>query len=186
MAKHEHTFPDTGITVRIRKVSPLLMMRLEEKFPRPQPPKNKVVLDGREIWEDNPADPDFAEEVRRYEIEHNARLQHLLIRRGVDYEMRPEDIKAVEELRQFWKEEYNDELPGDDREVFVAYIAIGSLEDMNELTEKILNRIQPTEKTLEAAEDRFRAEVQGAESNGNASASVGDNVHESVGVATGR
>jgi hypothetical protein len=142
------------MTVRIRKVSPLLAVELQKQFPPPRPPKQKVTLDGKEVWEENPVDPDHLAALQDYNNEQERRLRKLMLKRGVEVEI---DKEEVAELREFWKTEYNKELEGDDLEVYVSYIVIGSDGDLEDLMNAILKRSQPTAEDINAATQTFKS-----------------------------
>lgn len=170
MTDNKFTFKDTGIEVKIQKVSPLLLTELDRRFPPPKPPRNKVIIDGKEIYEENKVDPDYLDELAQYESIHEMRVRRLVINRGVDLEMTAEQVRQTNDLREFWKETYGKELEGTDREVYVSYIAIGTPDDMNDLIGRILRRSQPTEEAIEEAEDRFPSDLQESSANGHARA----------------
>lgn len=155
------TFKDTGITVSIRKVSPLLLSEIQRRHPTPKPPKNKVEMDGVITYEDNYADPDYNKQLQEHAVRLEFAMRRSLIRLGVYYELTAEDTRQVNDLREFWKESNGEELEGTDLEVFISYIAIGTVEDLTELTEAITRRSLPTEEATQEALERFPAEVSG-------------------------
>lgn len=155
------TFKDTGITVSIRKVSPLLLAAIQRKHAPPKPPLNKIEIDGVVTYEENQADPDYLLAVQRNAEETELALRKALIRFGVYYEMTAEDVRQVTELREFWKEAQGIELEGSDLEIFISYVAIGTVEDLGELMEAVTRRSMPTEAAIAEAVDRFPAEVEG-------------------------
>lgn len=158
---HTYTFPDTGITVKIRKVSPLLLNEIQRKNQPPKPPMNEVKYGDETRLEPNPADPEYQKAVQQHELDLELKLRRALLRLGVFYELTAEDTRSVAELRQYWQEEYKEELPGTDLEVFISYIAIGSVEDLDELVQSITRRSRPTEEAIAEAQDRFPSEVSG-------------------------
>lgn len=181
------TLPETGIEVRIRKVSPLLITELERQFPQPRPPVNYVDYgDGKKVAEENKADPDYEKTLDEYNRQHEARLRHLLIARGVFYELSADNVREVKDLKKFWKDSFNKDLEGTDLEVFVAYLAVATPEDMNLLISAILNRAQPTPETISEAEDRFRPSLSGTESNGHTGSDERSIVQSGAGVASSR
>lgn len=156
MAIQLHTFKDTGVQVRIRKVSPLLILKLRESFPPPKPPMQDVEqLDGKKTREPNPAHPDYVQALADHDALMEQRVRKLLITRGVEFEWTEERRLEVAEIRQSWREMYDQELDGDDKEVYISYVAIGSGEDLTELIEAVARRSQPTEAEVENALSRF-------------------------------
>lgn len=156
------TFKDSGIEVQIRRVSPLLALELQKKFPAPRPPRNKVTdMDGKETWEENYADPDYALTLNKYNADLEERMRRLVIMRGVVHTLTEEQKAQVDELRTFWKETYDEDLKGSDLEVFISYIAIGSDGDLGDLINTIMKRSQPTEGETKEVLNSFPDSVQG-------------------------
>lgn len=160
MKRNTFVFKDTGVAVTIKRVSPLLVLKLRDSFPRPKPPVQKVVgLDGAERLEENPAHPDYLAQLEQYEIDSELRVRRLLIRRGVEFDWTDERRKEVEELKEFWKNVYGETLTGTDEEIYISYIAIGTDGDMKDLLDAITIRSQPTEEEAQKAKDRFQDNV---------------------------
>lgn len=155
------TFKDTGITVSIRKVSPLLLAEVQRKLTPPKPPKNKIEIDGHVTYEDNYADPDYLMATQDHQVQVEATLRKTLIKFGIQYCLTEEDTKQVQELRDFWTESGGAELGTSDLEVFISYIAIGTVEDLQELMEAVTRRNLPTEGAIAEAIERFPAETSG-------------------------
>lgn len=161
-----YTIKDTGVTILIKHVSPLLVMELRRQFPPPKPPMQTVDLGGETKEEPNYAHPDYLQSITDYNKEMENRIRRLLLKRGV---VIPEDYTTwkteIEELRQFWKDEYKKELPrlddNDNRVDWIGYIACGTEDDFEELYEHILRRSMPTPEAVEAAKDGFPGEVSG-------------------------
>lgn len=149
------TFPDTGVTVSIRKVSPLLISEIQRKNPTPKPPLNKVMYGDDTRYEENPADPDYIKALEDHGTKLEQAIRRALIRFGVVYELTAEDVRRVNELREFWQTDEGEQLVGSDMEVFISYLAIGTFEDLNDLVEAVTRRSQPTEKAVAEAAERF-------------------------------
>lgn len=154
---HEVTLPDSGKTVKIRKVSPLLFIQLRKDFPAPKPPKNKVTdMDGREVMEENLADPNYLQALEDYNAAIEVRMGKLIYKRGVDVEV---DQAALQELKDFYKTEFGKELTGDDKEMYVQYVLIQSQKDYDALTNAVLDISQPTKEDMAAATHSFPGKV---------------------------
>lgn len=152
------TFQDTGVTVLIRKVSPLLAMELQRVFPPPDPPMNKVDFgDGESRMEPNEADPAYLKQLQDYNQDFELKIRRMLIKRGVIVEI-TDTIKAqVQELREFWQEEYGIDFPeADDKLAYIWYIAVGTDQDLKELLQAIMRRSQPTQEAEELARKTFQ------------------------------
>ena len=91
-----------------------------------------------------------------YNRQFEMRVRRLLISRGV---VIPGENKTWEEevgdLRAFWKAEYGQELEGDDKTIFISYIAVGTDSDLTDLLAAIMQRSQPTEAAVAAAKASF-------------------------------
>lgn len=155
-----YTFKDTGVQVLIRKVSPLLAVTLQQKFPSPTPPMEEVDYgDGKKHYEPNPTHPDYLEALKRYDEENEKRMRTLLLKRGVEIEMTDEAKEEVAALRGFMKDEFGKTLDEDDKMVYISYIAIGSDKDLEELLSAVMRRSQPTEEVVEQAQEAFKSKV---------------------------
>lgn len=159
----EFTFPDSGVKVLVRRVSPLLGLELRKKYPPPKAPFNEVDYgDGHKRRERNLADPDFLAEQEKYDEDMTERLQRLILRRGVVLNLTEDMLLEVKELRDFWKAEYEDDLPGSDRDVYLTYIAVSTERDLQGLVDEVLRHSQPTEGEVSEALNSFPDQVSGA------------------------
>jgi hypothetical protein len=152
-----YKFKDTGVEVSIRKVSPLLGAEIQRAFPAPTPPLQEVDYgDGVKKMEPNPSDPTFIEELRKYSNFLEEKTRSLIIKRGVVIELTDEQKSDVAELRKQWKDDFGVELQGDDKYIFVSYIAVGTDSDLEELLQAILRRSRPTEGAIAEATKTFQ------------------------------
>lgn len=147
------TFKDTGITVSIRKVSPLLGMEIRKAFPPPKPPVVHTELGD----EENPADPDYERAMEEYGMLIEDKASRLYIKRGVECEV---DTAAVASLRADMAD-MGITLDPDDKYVYIKYICVGSDQDYQELIEAITRRSQPTEAAVQETIDMFQPAVSG-------------------------
>ncbi len=150
----QFTFKDSGVTVYVKKISPTVPMELQRMFPPPKPPLQEVDYgEGRIVKEPNPAAPSYIEELNKYRVDLESRLRKLMIKLGVSC---TPDMDAVKEFREAWLEATGQELEGDDKYVYVSYIAIQSESDLNDLLTAILTKSQPTGSEIQASIDNFR------------------------------
>jgi hypothetical protein len=157
-------FEDTGIKVNIRKVSPMLVVELQKAFPPPAPPRQRVRIGESDEYseEPNPAHPDYLIALGQYNQELEQRVRKLLIQRGVVIPPELDGWKdEVKELREWWLEAYGKELEGDDKTIYISYIAVGTDSDLADLLAVIMQRSQPTEEAINIAKDTFPGEVPG-------------------------
>lgn len=162
----EHTFKDTGITVNIRRLSPLtadeVTKAIRKERPVPKAPENLVDYgDGKKVPEPNTADPAYIVEVNAYNAwlneEVGKRLMHLIIHRAVVCDV---DADAVAALRADLAD-IGVTLEDDDKTVYVQHICVGTMDDLEELRQAVMERSQPTEKEIQANLDSFRGDVSG-------------------------
>ena len=157
-----YTFKDTGISVKIRKVSPMLIMEVQKAFPSPKPPMQEVVYGdpgepgARTVEEPNEAHPDYLVAIDEYNLELEAKVRHLMFKRGVIINLDEVQKQEVKELRAEWKEMFGVDLSGSDKYVYISYIAIGTDADMEELQEVIMRRSQPTEAAIAESKAGFQ------------------------------
>lgn len=151
------TFPDSGVTIKTRKVSPLLLAEIQKTLPPPTPPMQEVDYGGTKKMEPNPAHPDYAAALATYRAEFSNLIFRALVLIGVECEV---DAEAVGKLRADMQQ-FNVTLPPEDKFVYVAHILCTSNEDVTALRDLLLRHSQPTEGAVAEAVDRFPAEVQG-------------------------
>jgi hypothetical protein len=154
----EYTFKDTGITVKIKKISPMLAADVSASMPDPLPPEQEVDYGeprGKRM-EPNYSDPGYAAQLAAHKQKVFAALQRVMIKRAVIVE--GDDWKAdVQEYRDFIQAETGAPLDEpDDLLVYVMRVCIGSQEDMMELLSAITTRSQPTQEAIEQAKRSFR------------------------------
>jgi hypothetical protein len=108
------------------------------------------------VIESNPAHPDYVATMNEYNREFEMRVRRLLIKRGVEIPGENKEWQdEVTELRDFWREEYTKELEGDDKMLYISYIAVGTDGDLTDLLGAIMQRSQPTEAAVAAAKASF-------------------------------
>jgi len=106
------TFKDTGKTVLIRKVSPMLVFQLSQDFPPPAPPMVEVTYgEAEKVMEPNPADPAFAEALRDYHRDFNLKTQRMMIKRGVSLVF-DDDMKAEVRYTENDAVQFDRNIPG--------------------------------------------------------------------------
>lgn len=163
------TFPDSGITVSLRRLAPDTQQHIAQaieddpewkvEHPRPEPPLQPVVnLEGTEELIPNPEEPKYKELLSGYlfalSAEIGQRMLHLALRQiVVDV-----DEGVVEQLREDM-ESIGAPIPddADSRDIYIRRICISSVIDLEALMAYIQRRSGPTE----AAIARHRAGFQG-------------------------
>lgn len=161
----EFTFPDSGITVQLRKVSPLLRDDLDALLrrtnPPPQPPVQTVDTgfgDGPS-QQTNEADPDYQNALLKWQMEHwrrvGDRLLDLAIRRYIECDV---DTRAVAQLRKDMAA-LGVDLDPDDKVVYLSRIAIGTREDMNDLSAALFQRQERLREAVDAHKATFPSDL---------------------------
>jgi len=152
------TFKDTGITVKIRKISPMLAADVAAAIPEPLPPEQLVDYGEPrgKVSERNYSDPGYLlkKSIRNQEVFRA--LQRVMILRSVFVEG-DEWLKEVQEYRDFIQKHTGKPLDEpEDLVVYVLRICVGSEEDLGDLLTVITKRSQPTGEAVDAAKDSFR------------------------------
>lgn len=151
-----HVIKDTGYTVAIRKVSPNTLVDFNNWFnaayPEPEPPTQEINF-GDEAHPDmrperNESHPDYKAALVERRKKLNAESQNMLIDEGVVYELTDADKTAVADYKARYKARTGAALAGNDKSIFIRYIALGTPEDINELVQAITRRTQPTEGAI--------------------------------------
>lgn len=160
-AVQEITLPDSGATVRIKFVGPLLLNDLRKAAMRgltkPTPPLETPYADKTRV-EPNPLHPEYEAALQEYQGALGMRFLEKLFRYGVDYTLTPEDTARVAALRA----DGELELPPDDLQVFVTRFIVQTERDLEVLQSAIMGRVQPTEAAVAASIESFRPHLPGA------------------------
>lgn len=162
----EFTFPDSGITVKIRKMAPetaaLVHKSLRKQRAAPEPPLNAVDYgDGKTRMERNLADPFYSKELDAYQTwfneESGKRLIKLILQEGVIVEF---DAEEVSDFRaRMADQDLADELEGSDRDVYLKHFCLKSGNDMQALMGAVMAHSQPTEEAVQTHVETFRGDV---------------------------
>ena len=156
-----HTIKDTGETVQLRAVSPLIAQQVRKQFPAPTPPLNEVDYGGGDVrLEPNRADPDYTEAYEAWGAQIEEKTRRLYVKLGVVIDWTEERRERLALTRELLGEE-GVEIDPDDTVAYMSYCAIGSAEDYQELVEAIMRRSAPTEEAIAEAVETFRPDVEG-------------------------
>ena len=88
-AQDEFTL-SSGVVLRAIKASPVTLIKVMTRFPRPKPPTYYMESMGREM--ENPDDPDYIERVKAWEMENNAQVLNALILLGTELVSVPKGV----------------------------------------------------------------------------------------------
>ncbi len=155
---YPYQFKDSGIEIMIRKVSPLLIIDMQKEYPAPQPPLQEVKIGDLTRMEPNPDHPDYKRAMEAWNMENEERLRKLMVRQGVAFTLSEEQKQDVEALRETYRELYQKEIPYNDRDAYLFYVAIASPRDLQDLINAIMSQ-NPTEESVQAAQDSFPGAV---------------------------
>lgn len=158
------TFPDSGVTVQLRKVNPYLAAEARSAMSkdRPQPPTRIVTeegpLKGREEVMDR--DPEYIKKLREWEAKVEEKLMLLQIRRGVvsiDVENWREEVAQLrEDMAEIG---VADSLPEDDAAAYICYIASATANDLQDFITTLATRSQPSSEEVDIAKESFPTDV---------------------------
>lgn len=164
----EHTFQDSGITVRLRKIAPntqaQIALQIQREIPRPQPPVNETSL-GPEA---NEADPDYTRAVEEWERACSQRLNRTLFTIAAlecECEVNMMDVERKQRSFRAAKFQWEEDLDMDEEDrakvFYIEHIACATPEDMKEFYAAVTRRSQPTEAAVQAHVDNFPGNVSG-------------------------
>lgn len=164
----DFTFPDSGITVQLRKVSPLLRddvdAAVRRQHPPPDPPMQVIDTgfgDGA-TPQPNVADPAYRAAVLEWQTAHWGRVAEALMRLAVARYIEVEvDQEAVAQLRADMAA-LGVELDADDKYVYITRICIGSRADERDLSDALFTRQEQLREAVDSHKATFRSHVQGA------------------------
>lgn len=160
-----HTFQDTGITVRLRKLSPMTAQRLNEavrrEFPPPDPPTYEVEYGDQKIQEINDADPTYMARYQRWQEQtsriFNERMLKLVCLDAVEVDIGKDELAEIARKKRnlersgiVWEDDPALDEDENLRYFYVQHICFGSGEDLRELYQAVNTRSQPTEAAVQA------------------------------------
>lgn len=169
----EFTFPGSGVVVQIRRMGPFTLesvkMALAAEKEIPKPPKVQVnygTQDKPEYhWEENPADPKYAEELIKYQAElgeqTGRRVIDLIIKHAVEVDPDPEEVRNTREFLIDLGTPAEDVERLSDKELYIKHVCIVSGLDLVALQQFVIGQSVPTEERIKAHEDSFRGNVSG-------------------------
>ena len=176
-----HTFRDSGITVKLHKLSPMTSqeiiasVRRELRDSEPQPPLAEVDYGQGKVQEPNKLHPVYVERLKEWEAkvnsESNERLFRLACLDAVELsitdEIRAQIARKKRLLRLVAKWEWQDdpdlEQHENDQIFYITHIACASPEDLQEFYQAIATRSQPTEAAVEQYKQSFPGDVPASE-----------------------
>jgi len=174
-----HTFADSGIVVKLHKLSPMtsqdiiLQVQREMAAEKPKPPIYEIDYGKGKIEEPNYSHPVYVARLAEWDQavnrEANDRLFRLAALAAVelsgDLAWRDEVARKKRLLKVTAKLEWRDdpdlEPEENDQIFYVKHICCASPDDVKEFYAAISQRSQPTEAAVEAHKASFSGDVQG-------------------------
>lgn len=155
----DHTFRDTGITVKIRKISPMLAADIRNSIPAPIPPENEVDYGPPKgkVKEQNVTDPNYLTQVTEWNLKVYMLWRRVMVLRAVDQDSLPAGWNdEVKGYRDFIKAQTGKDLDEpEDLVIYILRICVGSEEDLNDFINAVTRRSQPTAEVIEQAKASF-------------------------------
>lgn len=174
-----HTFKDSGVTVRLRKLSPLTGQEIanavakELADSKPQPPTVEVDYgQGKRIILHD-GDPTYQELLDKWQANVNRiandRLFDLAAIDAVELTIGEAEREQINRKKRYlrliakveWEDRPELEPDENDRLFYMTHIACGSAEDLKDFYRAVMERSQPTEAAIERHKESFPGDVQG-------------------------
>lgn len=175
----QHTFQDSGVTVRLHKLSPMTSQEIvtqverELRDEKPEPPIVEVDYGNGKVKQPHTGHPVYVEMLKAWKQKVNEvandRLFRLACLDAVEMTIGDEERAEIARKKRLLKiaarlEWENDpDLTDDENDqlFYVKHIAIRSPEDTKEFYEAIATRSQPTEAAIEQHKASFPGDVPG-------------------------
>lgn len=165
----EHTFKDSGITVKIRKVGPTTQQRLAQAIMKEHPEPPVPVVTTELGPEPNPADPSYLLIKAEWEQTTNLQLRdRLMLIAALEAEVVIDDQAQADIARKqrhlkligIPYEANPDLTPEENEKVFyILHIAAGTPDDLREFGDAVLRRSVPTEEAVQAQIATFQRDL---------------------------
>lgn len=155
-----------GAFVRAKALPEIFGQTLLKKFPRPRPPKVRIVdeEDGRERWEENPNDPAYLREEREWQTNMMSASLDLTLLRGVEIIELPEGMPSFDEDEEFAEEMeiFGFSLGGMSRSqrrlLWMKYRLFENEADLTEVMDRARELSGISEEVIQDQMDLFRSE----------------------------
>lgn len=148
--QERYTFPSSGYTVTIQRVSAQLLQdyrsRLRRKHQPPAVPTQTLTIAGEEVTQENPLDPDYQAALAAYQADMQRKEFEYFIRNTLSQY----DTEAVAAFRKRQLEEFDVTYDEPDWYVFIWYLAALDPADYEEFQRIALNMSRPTRENVEA------------------------------------
>lgn len=158
----EFTFPDSGITVGLRRFAPDTQDTIARELTRQHPPPPIPIVVTELGDESNPADPDYQAALSSYfqqqAVDVASRMVDLALRRIV-VEVDEEAVKTLKADMAAIGTPLPEGL--DSRMIYLRHICISSTYDLTSMLAYLQRRSMPTEVAVQEFLESFRRDVPG-------------------------
>lgn len=155
---HEYTFPDTGETIRYRKVN--LSMRLDAQSSmegsKPEPPVEVMRVAGQEQEFANKDDPQYVQALQKWTNGVDDLFAKMALKYAIIYIENENWQDDVKEYRASMKEVGAAVTEKDDLLLWLNRIASGSQEGLNDFTFELMRRSRPSADEVQRNIESFR------------------------------
>ena len=170
----EHTFKDSGITIKIRKIGPTTYQRLAQAImrdmPDPDPPLNDPNSEAAELGEKyNRADADWLEACAAREQERRVELSNRVMRlAALEAEFEIDDAARVNIVRKKrhlalvgipYEDDPKLTTEENEKVFYILQIAAATTEDWGECFQAVMRRSVPTEEAVQAQIATFQRDL---------------------------
>jgi hypothetical protein len=156
------TFPDSGITVGLRRFAPDTQDQIARAIQRETPPPALPMVETELGAEPNPADPDYQTALSSYMqqivLEVSRKLIDLALRR-MEVTVDQDAVAALREDMAAIGTPIDDT---DDRMVYIRHICISSTYDLTVMMAYLQRRSLPTEVAVQEFLESFQRPISGA------------------------
>ncbi len=165
----EHTFKDSGVTVKIRKVGPTTQQRLAQQIMRELPEPPIPVVQTELGPEANDADPQYLLDKTAWEQKTRSELTNrLMLIAALEAEVEI-DARARSDIARKRRSYQIAHIPVEDdpsmtdeeneRVFYILHVCCASPEDLGEFGQAVLRRSVPTEEAVQAQIATFQRDV---------------------------
>lgn len=182
-----HTFKDSGITIRIRKVGPTTQMRFAQAIQREYPKPEAPIVQTEAGPEANPADPAYLEAIDEWgQLQWKVLNDRMLTFAALEAEIEigPEEQKEIARKRRHLTltgltTEENEDMTQEERDkvFYILQVACATPDDLREFGQAVQQRSTPTEEAVQRHLATFPSDVSRPGSDDNSGdTAIGDTV----------
>jgi hypothetical protein len=142
-----YTAPVSGVSFFIRPISPALFREINNALPEPEAPREQIIrADGLIVEDYNRANPDYLAAVNERNARINGMMSDVAIELASMITLSDEQKSEIADYRVAYARISGNELTGSLESQYLKYIALVSIDDINDHLRAVMNRIKPDEK----------------------------------------